>query len=156
RPALGVPEHRAWRLLLEVEEIHLAAELAVVALLRLLQPVQVVLELVLRRPRRAIDALEHRLVGIPAPISARDLLQLERLAYLARRGHVRAAAEIQPFALLVDLDVLPLGDGVDQLDLEVLAALLEEVLGLLAAPDLLGERRILGDDLAHLLLDLGE
>ena len=39
RPALGVPEHRARRLFLEMEEVHLAAELAVVALLGFLEPV---------------------------------------------------------------------------------------------------------------------
>ena len=34
--------------------------------------------------------------------------------------------------------------------------LAEELLGLVAAPELLGEGRVPGDDLAHLLLDLGE
>ena len=34
-PAVGVPEHRARAFLLEVEQVHLAAELAVVALLGL-------------------------------------------------------------------------------------------------------------------------
>ncbi len=69
---------------------------------------------------------------------------------------MRAAAEVEPFALLVDLEVLALGNRIDQLDLEVLAALPEEVLGLLAAPEFLRERRVLLHDLVHPLLDLGE
>ena len=54
--------------------------------------------------------------------------ELEGLADLAGGGHVRAAAEVEPFALLVDLEVLALGDGVDQLDLEELALLLKKSL----------------------------
>ena len=69
---------------------------------------------------------------IAAPIGAGELGELEGLADLAGRGHVRAAAQVEPLALLVDLEVLALGDGIDQLDLEQLALLLEEVLGLLA------------------------
>ena len=80
-------------------------------------------------------------------------MQLERLADGARRGHVRAAAEIEPIALLVDLEVLALGDRVDQLDLEQLALVAEVLLRLVAAPHFLGEGRVLGDDLVHLLFD---
>ena len=61
RPALRVPEHRARRLFLEMEQVHLAAELAVVALLGLLDLMQVGFELVLGRPRGAVDALQLRL-----------------------------------------------------------------------------------------------
>src|SRR4029453_13207872 len=93
---------------------------------------------------------------IAAPIGARDLHQLEGGADLAGRGHVRPAAEIEPVALLVDLDLLVLGDGVDQLDLEQLAFVPEYALGLLARPNLLGKGFVARDDLAHLFLDRGE
>ena len=43
RPALRVPEHHARRLVLHVEEVELLADAAVVALLRLLEHVQVLL-----------------------------------------------------------------------------------------------------------------
>ena len=99
---------------------------------------------------------EHFAVGIAAPIGARDLHQLEGVADLAGRGHVRAAAEVEPVALLVDLDLLVCRDGVDQLDLEHLALVAEHALGLVARPDLLGEGFVARDDLAHLLLDRGE
>ena len=138
-PAVGVPEHRAGAFLLEMEQVHLAAELAVVALLGLLELMQIGVELLLLGEGGAVDAGQHRVVAVAAPIGAGDLLQLEGVADLAGRGHVRAAAEIEPVALPVDLQVLARRDGVDQLDLEVLALLLEHALGLVARPDLLGE-----------------
>jgi hypothetical protein len=44
-PAAGVPEHHARRLFLGMEQVELAAELAVIALLGLLEAMQVLLEL---------------------------------------------------------------------------------------------------------------
>ena len=57
-PALRVPEHDARPLLLEVEQVHLAAELAVVALLGLLELLEVGGQLRLVRPGGAVDALQ--------------------------------------------------------------------------------------------------
>src|SRR6476620_7561437 len=116
-PALGMPEHGARSLLLEMEQIHLAAQATVVALLGLFGLMQIASKLLLARPGGAVDALEHRVVGVPAPLGAGDLEQLEAFADLSRRGHMRAAAEIEPFGLRIDLDLLSFGDGVDQLEL---------------------------------------
>jgi hypothetical protein len=66
---------------------------------------------------------------------------------------VRPAAQIEPVALLVDLDGLVGRDRVDQFDLEHLAIVAEYLLCLFAGPDLLGERLVARDDLAHLLFD---
>ncbi len=66
---------------------------------------------------------------------------------------MRPAAKVEPVALLVDLEVLVCRDGVDQLDLEQLALVLEDALGLLARPHFLGEGFVARDDLAHLLFD---
>ncbi len=152
-PAVGVPEHRAGAFLLEVEQVHLAAELSVVALLGLFELMQIRVELLLLGEGGAVDAGQHRVVAVAAPIGAGHLLQFEGVADLAGRGHVRAAAEIEPVALAVDFQVLAGRNGVDQLDLEVLALLLEHALGLVARPDLLGEGFVARDDLAHLLFD---
>ena len=103
RPALGVPEHDAGPFLLEVEQVHLAAELAVVALLGLLDLLEIGVELLLLGEGRAVDARQHRVVAVAAPIGAGHLHQLEGVADLAGRGHVRAAAEVEPVALVVDL-----------------------------------------------------
>jgi hypothetical protein len=151
-----VPEHDARPLLLEVEQVHLPPEPAVVALLGFLELVDIGVELFLGAPRGAVDAGQHRVVGIAAPIGAGHLHQLEGAADLADARHVRATAEVEPGALLVDLDRLVGRDRIHQLDLERLALLGEDALRLVAAPHLLGEGRVAGDDLAHLLLDGGE
>ena len=96
------------------------------------------------------------MVEIPAPIGAGDLEQLEALADLARRRHMRPAAEIEPLALRVDLDLIALGDRVDQLELEGLAFVGEQLLRRLAVNDLAREGRVARDDLAHLGFDLGQ
>src|SRR2546428_3465415 len=59
-PALRMPERRAWRDVVEAEQVELDPEPPVVSLLRFLATPEVVLELLLRRPDRAIDPLEHR------------------------------------------------------------------------------------------------
>src|SRR3546814_9335748 len=86
RPALGMPEHRARRLLLQMEEVHLAAEAPVVALFSLLQHGEVGLELLLVLPAGAVDALELRVARVAAPVGAGDLHQLERMPELAEIG----------------------------------------------------------------------
>src|SRR5437763_3651590 len=139
-----------------MEEVHLAAEPAVVALLRLFELLEVGVELLLLGKGGAVDAAEHLAVGNAAPIGARDLHQLEGVADLAGRGHVRAAAKVEPVALAINLDLLVFRDGVDQLDLEQLALVAEHALGGLARPDLLAEGFVAGDDFAHLLLDGAE
>jgi hypothetical protein len=92
-PAMRMPEHHSRRLVLQVEEVELAAKPPVVALLGFLDAGEVGLEVLLRRPRGAVDALEHLVLRVAAPVRAGDLHQLEDFE-LAGRGHVRPAAEI--------------------------------------------------------------
>ena len=139
-----------------MEQVHLAAETAMVTLFRFLQHVDVRIELGLFVPGRAVDTRQHGVVRIAAPIGAGHLHQLEGIADLPGRGHVRTAAQIEPVTLRVDLEVLPLGNGVDQLDLVGLALVAKHFFGLLAAPDFLRERPVALDDLAHLFLDDGK
>src|SRR5581483_5384736 len=80
RPALGMPEHHAGRFFLLMEQAHLAADPAMVALLRFLDAHQVRLEVLVGEEGRAVDALQLRIPGVAAPIGARYLRQLERLA----------------------------------------------------------------------------
>ena len=63
RPAVRMPEHRARRLLLEMEQVHLAAELAVVALLGFLDLLEVGVELLLLGEGGAVDARQHLAVA---------------------------------------------------------------------------------------------
>ncbi len=155
-PALGMPEDDARTFFLEVEQVHLAAKATMIALLSFFQHMQILVQLLLRRPGRAIDAREHRVVGVAAPVSARDLHQLESVADLAGRGHVRTAAKIEPVALVVDLQILTLGDRIDQLELVALALVGKHLLGTSTIPDFPGKRPVSQDNFPHFLLDYGE
>ena len=66
---------------------------------------------------------------------------------------MRSAAEIEPIPLPVDADFLIMRNRVDQLDFVMFACFSKVTLCLLSAPNLPGERRISGDNLAHLLLN---
>jgi len=151
-----MPEDRAHRLLAEMEQPHLAADAPVVALLRLLQHMEVAVELLLVRPAGAVDALQLRVLRIAAPIGPGQLRQLEGFAELARRGQMRPRAHVEPAALAVDRDLLVLRDLADPFGLEALAMLAEVIGDAVAAPDLAGDLLVAVDDLAHALLDGGE
>ena len=69
-----------------------------VALAGLFQLFEVLVQLLLRGPGRAIDALEHRALLVAAPVGAGDAQQLDR-ADLARVVNVRPAAEIEERAV---------------------------------------------------------
>ena len=116
--SLRVPERRPGRLLGEVEEVELAAEPAVVARLRLLEPLEIRVEVGLRVEGGAVDPGQLGVLLVAAPVGARERGQLDRLDRL-RVLQVRAAAEVRELALRVQRD-LALG-RVDELDLVRLA-----------------------------------
>ena len=74
-------------------QVELDGEPAMVALFCFFEAMQVLFELLVVRPRRAVDALQHRPRVIAAPVRAGHPLQRE-VAEPPRRGHVRAAAQI--------------------------------------------------------------
>ena len=156
--AARVKERRGRRLGVEGEEVELAADLAVIPLLRLLHAPQVLVELLLRLPGGAVDALEHRARLVAAPVRAGGVEELER-AELLRGAEMPAAAEVLEVAVAVEADgrALRLRQVLDDLDLERLIALAHEV-------DRLGagqvtralEAKVGRLLLAHLRLDLLE
>ncbi len=96
-----MPEHGTGRVLVDVEQIQLTAQLAVVALLGFFQHrAGTACSSSLLGPGRAIHALQHFVAVVTAPVRARHLHQLEELQ-LAGAGHVRAAAQVfkLPFAV---------------------------------------------------------
>src|ERR687897_1149179 len=103
--ALGQEERdagsRIWR---ESEQPKILADLAVVPGPGLLQPPEVRLELLLRRPCRTVDAGEHWVLLVASPVGPRYVLQLEG-AQLPRARDVRAAAKIEEISLFVDRDL---------------------------------------------------
>src|SRR4030095_83390 len=77
-PELRVQENNpAARLAVHAEEVEVGAQAAVVALLDLLQPPEVLLELGRGPEGRAVDALHLRALLVAAPVGARDGQQLE-------------------------------------------------------------------------------
>ena len=151
-PALGMPEHQARRFFLQVEELELAGDLAVVALLGFLQLREVGLEVLVVEPGGAVDAAEHLVVVVTAPVGAGHLHQLERAQPVGAR-HVRAAAQVGELALRVQRQVFAGRDRFDDLGLVVLADALEEGHGLVARLHAARHRQRFLDDLLHLGLD---
>ena len=99
--ALRMPERGARRHVVEAVQVELDAEPAVVALLRLAPPPQVGVQVLLRRPDRAVDPLEGGPLLVAAPVGARHREELER-ADLSGALDVRPLAEVDERAVLVD------------------------------------------------------
>ena len=125
--ALGVEEGEAGTLLVEAEEVEVAAEAAVVALTGELESLEVRRELLLGDEGGAVEAREHRVLLVAAPVGAGEAGELVRaLAQLVGTRQVWPAAEIDEVALGVDGDGRDLavfdfggGDQIrDELDLE--------------------------------------
>jgi len=127
----------------------------VVALLGLFQHRQVGVLVFLLRPGRAVDALEHLVLAVAAPIGAGHLHQLEHLE-LAGGRHVRAAAQVDEVALAVQRDRLVVRDRRDDLGLVLLAYRVEEIHRVVALPFLARDDLVLLGQLQHLVLDGGQ
>ncbi|CAM5197645.1 hypothetical protein CDEN61S_00385 [Castellaniella denitrificans] len=152
RPALGVPEDQARRLVLEVEQVQLAADAAVVAQFGLLEHVQVGVLVFLAGPGGAVDALQHFIVAVAAPVGPGDLHQLEH-SQAAGGRHVRAAAQVDEVALAVQADLFVGGDRGDDLGLVGLADAAEELHGLVPVPFLARHGFVAARQFGHLLFD---
>ena len=166
RPALGMPVDLAGVLLVDVEEIHLLAQLAVVALLRLLDAQEVGLEALVVREAGAVDAGEAVAQLVAMPVGARHRHDLEGAEHAGRR-HVRTGAEILPGLPAAERGVAgdaggvegdggrALGDGAFGVVMLVLVGGgARQALG--AADVGAHERAVGGDDPAHGGLDGGE
>ena len=150
--AVGQEEREARRLVAHHEDVHLAANAAMVALLGLLEVVQVLLKLRLLEEGRAVETLQLLARRVAAPIGTSELHHLEG-ADLTGGGNMRAGAQIDEGPVAVDRDFL-VGQIVDVLELEALVS--EELLRLVDAHDLAHERLVCLDDFGHLLLDGAE
>ena len=116
---------------------------------------EVVVELRLRRPRRAVDPLELRALLVAAPIRAGDGEELER-AEPRRRRHVRPEAQVGPAVVAVHAHAVAQRTlvGLDALDDLPLERLIPEPFERFVAAELLAdERLVFRGDLAHAFLD---
>ena len=176
--ALGVVDRQPRAQLVgEGVEVQLGAELAVVALLGLGQPLEVGLEVVLGRPGGAVDPLQLRVLLGAAPVGGGAASQLEGVADQLGGRQVRAAAEVLPRQVAVaavvvvdgqltaaDLSVRPVGRVADRValaaleadQLELVGLALQLVAGVLVGGDAAREGLALVDDALHHPLELLE
>ena len=137
-----------------MKQVHFAAKPPVIAFLCLFQHMQVGLQFLLVAPSGSVDPLQHFVVRISAPIRTSQLLQLEPLANMAGRRHVRPAAQIFPVALTINGDRLVRWEAFYQLGLVLLADILEMFRRFVTVPFLAHEGIVALNDFMHLRLDL--
>ena len=152
RPALVVPKDQARRVLVDMEQVQLAAELAVVALLGFFDHAQMVLQVFLGGPGRAVNTLQHGVAVVATPIGACHFHQLEVLEPPGA-GHVRAAAQVFKSALAVQAHVFARWNAADDLGLVVLAQPAEVGDGFVARQHAALNRFVLARQLGHAPLD---
>jgi hypothetical protein len=134
----------------ELEQVQLTAEPAMVAAARLLQPLQVLVQRLPGEERGAVDALQHLAARVAAPVGARGVEQLEEFQPPGAR-HVRAAAEVQERAVAEDGDRLVGRELVEPLQLQRVVG--EQFASLVGGYHAALERLVLARDVGHLALD---
>ena len=134
------------------EDAQLSAQLVVVALFRLFDGGEILGQFALFVKAGAVDAREHLVVLVAAPIRAGQRRQLERLDH-ARRRQMRTCAQVDEIALTIEGDLGVLGQIVDQLDLVGLVVALHQLDRLFARQHESLELVVRLDDLRHLALD---
>ena len=153
--AFGEPQGQAGAdVAAEGEELHLLAELAVVALLGLLEEGEVLVQHLFLGEGDAVDAYKLVALFVAAPVCAGEAGNLGGLDG-AGVGQVRATAKVGEVALGVggDVAVLKLAD---ELALVCLAAVAEHLQGVGLADVLAHDGLLLAGELEHALLYFGK
>ena len=146
-----MPKHGTRRVLVDVEQVQLTAELAVVALLGFFQHREVLLQLILARPSRAIHALQHFVAVVTAPVRAATFISLKNFS-LPVLGTCGPRQGLQtPFT--VQTHVFIAGNAGNDFSLVVFTQALEISHSLIARQHPAHHRLVLRSQLSHLLLD---
>ncbi len=153
RPASRMPEHGTRRFLLKVEEVHDSAETTMVALFRLLEHAQILAQLLVIGPGCPVNALQHLVVGVAPPIRAGHPRQFEGIAEFAGRWQMRAATEVDEFALPIQGQCLGCRYAFDNLGFVMLTDTAKVCGGLVTIPDFANNRFVTFDDRVHFCLD---
>jgi len=127
----------------------------VIALLCLLDALDVGRQLLLVRPGRTVDTLQLLVLGIATPVRARQLGQLESLKKAGIRD-VRTTAHVHVFLVVVQAHHLLVRHILDQAQLVFLATRTEDINHFLARSDPLDDVVILVDEFAHSRFDRGD
>ena len=150
-----MPENQARRLFLEMKQVLFTSQFAVIPLLRLFQAMQVLLQCLPVRPGSAVDALQHFITGITAPVSASQPGQFERGKF-AGTGHVRTAAQVNELTLPVQRQFLMRGNGFDDLCLVLLSHATKECNSLIPWHDRTADTEVLLGQFHHFFFDCGK
>ena len=154
--ALGHDERKPLSdVLVRHEDAQLSAQLVVVALLRLFELRKVLVKVGFLVERRPVDAREHLVLFVAAPVSACQRRQLETL-HLAGGREMGPCAQVREIALRVEADLLSLGNVGKQFHFVTLLGLLDELLRVLAAHGAAHDGHVRLDDALHLGFDLVE
>ena len=149
------PEWRARTKVGHHEELHLATNLPVIALLGLFDHLEVLSKFIFGTKRNTINSGEHLVVLIGLPISTRNAGQLKSLNALGVE-HVRANAHVNVFTLLIEGDVCVRSKIANVLNLVRLAALLHVGNSLITRKLKRLNLEVLFDNLLHLSFDSWE
>ena len=153
-PAVWMPKYLARCFFLHVEQVHFAAQLAVITFGGFFQHMKVGFELFFAGERHAVDALQHRAIAVAAPVSACDGHQFKAVTrHLTSVLKVRATAEVLPFAVPIHAQGFIAGNTLDQLDLIRFAAILVIFDRQIAVPYFCAHGFAFVDDFLHLLFD---
>ena len=153
--AVGKEEREAGGLVAHHEEVHFAADLAVVAFLGLFEHAQMLVELFFGGEGGAVDAGEHLVVLVALPIGARNGRKREGLQGL-RVANMGTDAHVDVVALLVEGNASVVGQVADVLDLVLLVALFHELDSLFARKLERRELQVLFHDLLHFGFNRGK
>ena len=135
-----------------VKQVEFFAQLAVVTLFGFFQHGQVLLQIVLAGPGCAVNALQHFIAVVTAPVGACHLHELEEFE-LAGAGHMRAAAQVFKSAFAVQRDIFTGRNAADDLGLVVLADRLEMGNSIIARQHAAQHGLVLGGELGHALFN---
>ena len=150
---LWVEEGKAGAFIQDVEKIKLAAQLAVIALLGFFQHFQILVQFFLVAESGAVDALEHLVFLVAAPVGSGYAGELEGLD-AAGAWQMRTRAQVRKITLAVEGKHLIFRQITDQFHFIRLVLLLHEGDSLIAGQGETHFAVILLDDMLHLFFDL--
>ena len=152
RPAFGMPEHRTRRMLVQVKQIQLPPQFAVIPFFRLFQPGQILLQFVFGGPGCTVNALQHFIAVIATPIGPCHFHQFEMLE-LAGTGYVGTTAQILECTFTVKADILVIGNTANQFRLVMLTQCFEMRHSLVARQHTTHDGLILAGQRSHALFN---
>ena len=152
-PAIVVPEDHTWRLFLHVIQVELFTDFSVVTLRRFFQALQIRVQGFFVSPGGTVDTLQHFVVAVATPVSARGFHQFEVMAE-AHVRHVRSTAHVDVFFVMIQARLVIMSNVlVKNSDFIVFATLHEGFTRFVPADSLLDDVVVALSQLVHTLFE---